>query len=141
MSGLTGNEFFLVVGRDGRGRPSGEAFQTTTANVAALAGGAGSGPVTTIASGVSYVTSIADTFVSWNTVTTGNKITHVTTLGMNDGQVLVVKDYTAGNYSQTIQAVEPGVTIEYASSYVFDPANGASVNLKWDAENNNLIVW
>lgn len=138
---LNGSEYLYVVGRDNLGRSSGESLQTTTAAIAALGGGAGSGAVTPINTGTIYTTALSDTFVRWKTATTGAKTTTVRTFGMVDGQVTIIKDYGAGDYPQTVQPLEGGVTIEYASSYTFAPANGASVNLKWDATALNLVIW
>lgn len=138
---LNGNEYLFVVGRDNLGRSSGESFQTSTAAIAALGGGVGSGAVTPINTGTTYTTALSDTFVRWNTATTGAKTTNVKTFGMVDGQVLIIKDYGAGNYPQTVQPLEGGSTIEGASSYTFAPANGASVNLKWEAATLNLVIW
>ena len=63
------------------------------------------------------------------------------TTGMTDGQVLVIKDYTSFSYPMTIQALEGGVTIENVASITLTQSNGVSVNLKWDAETQNLMVY
>jgi hypothetical protein len=141
LTPLTGNETFHVVGQYNGRTPSGRSLLTTTGAVAALAGGAGSGKVTTIASGLSYTSSGADNFISWNSVTPGAKNTYIDTSSMIDGQVIVVQDYGAGNYSQTVQALQGDVTINNEASYTFTMANGVSINLKFDAETANLIVW
>lgn len=138
---LTGKETLHVTGQYNGKTPSGRNFQTTTGDIAALGGGGGSGIVTTVESGTSYTTALTDTFVCWASEDTGAKNTYVRTNGMRDGQCVVIKDYFAFNYSQTIQALEVGVTIENQSSYTLTMANGVSVNLKFDEETQNLLVF
>jgi hypothetical protein len=141
MSGLTGNELVRMFGPDGRRQGSGEDFYASTEAIAALAGGAAGGTVTTISTGTSYTSQEGDTFLCWATNTNGAKNTYIDTSIMADGQVMIVKDYFGGNYSQTIQALQDDVTIENEASYTMTPSNGVSVNLKFDAETSNLLVW
>lgn len=140
MSGLNGNEVLYVIGKQNGGYAA-ETEQTTTGAIAALGGGTAAGPVTPVDTGTTYTSLATDSFIVWDTSTPGTKITYINTNVMNDGQVLIVKDYGAGAYSQTIQSLNGIATVEKAASYVFDPANGASVNLKWDFDENNLIIW
>lgn len=137
---LNGTETLYVIGKQNGGFAA-ETESTTTAAIAALGGGTAAGPVTPIDTGTVYTSIVTDTFLVWDTVTTGTKTTFVDTSLMNDGQVLIVKDYGAGDYTQTIKPLSGLATIEKATSYLMDPANGASVNLKFDFDTNNLIIW
>lgn len=137
---LNGTETLYVIGKQNGGFAA-ETESTTTGAIASLGGGTAAGPVTPVNTGTTYTSLSTDTFITWDTVTSGAKITFIDTNSMNDGQVLVVKDYGAGDYSQTIRSLNGIATIEKAASYVFDPANGASVNLKWDFDTQNLLVW
>lgn len=139
---LTGKERVTVQGQYNGKTPSGITFETTTQAIANLAGGLGGGKPTHVDDGVLYITDPStDTFVVWNTVDSGSKITKVTTAGLVDGQTLVIKDYGARTFANTIEALEGGVTIELEASFRMNSFNGQSVNLKWDATNSNLMVF
>lgn len=143
MSGLTGNELVRMFGPDNRRQGSGEDFYASTSAIAALGGGGagGGGVATPVTTGTSYTTDAGDSFVFWKTATNGAKNTYIDTSVMSDGQIIVVKDYYGGNYSQTIQALQGDVTIEYEDSYTLTMSNGVSVNIKFDAETLNLMCF
>lgn len=100
---LTGSEILFVTGIRNFGEPSGETFQTTTAEIGNLGGGGGVGNEVVVSSGTTdtIITGDGNSIVLWNSSTTGIKNQTIPT-SVGSGQQIIVKDVYGDSESYPI---------------------------------------
>lgn len=122
---LTGNEIVFVIGLDPLGRPSGGSEQTTTGEIANLAGGGVSTEISVLSGTSSNVLlSNGNCIVLWDSASLADKSQTIPT-STGSGQTIIVKDvYGNSETYPIIIAAVSGLIDRAYSSVQISTANG-----------------